>query len=263
MDLGLSGRAIIVTAASRGLGFATARALAREGASLVICARGLDRVTSAAETLARETGVEVVPVAGDVRDDTDVTTMRDVALERFGRIDGLFVNAGGPPLGGFLDFTVSDWRQAARLTLESALSLIYAVVPIMREQGGGAILANTSVSVRYPLDGLILSNSLRLAVVGLVKSLSIELGPYGIRANALAPGWTRTQRVEQLLLARAKAHGTTVEEEATAIAESIPLRRMAEPHEYGRVAAFLLSPAASYVTGVALLVDGGMARAIP
>lgn len=263
MDLGLREKVVIVTAASRGLGFATAQALAGEGARLVLCARGIEGVKAAAKTLIDETGAEVIPVAADVTEDADAIMLRDLAMEHFGRIDGLFVNAGGPPPGGFLDFELSDWRSATRLTFDSALSLIYAVVPIMRRQRDGAILANTSVSVRYPLDGLILSNSLRLAVVGLVKSLSIELGPYGIRANALAPGWTRTQRVRRLLAARAKAHGTTVDEEAAAIAADIPLRRVAEPQEYGRVAAFLLSPAASYVTGVTLLVDGGMARAVP
>jgi 3-oxoacyl-[acyl-carrier protein] reductase len=201
-------------------------------------------------------------MAADVTRSEDIRNLRDATIERFGRIDALYINAGGPPSGGFLDFTPEDWESATTLTVQSAVELAYAVVPVMKAQRAGSILANTSVSVRHPLDNLILSNSLRLAVVGLVKSLSIELGPFNIRANAIAPGWTRTERVDELLEANATRNGTTPEAEAEKTSQQIPLRRIAEPDEYARVAAFLLSPAASYVTGVTLNVDGGRARAV-
>ncbi len=170
------------------------------------------------------------------------------------------MNAGGPPPGQFLDLSPSDWESASRLTLMSAVRLCYAVIPSMRRQGVGSILAITSVSVKQPLRNLVLSNSLRMAVVGLVKTLATELAPCGIRVNSICPGWTRTDRVGKLLRDRARRNDTTVEEEAAAAAQDIPLGRMGTPDEFANAAAFLLSPAASYITGVCLLVDGGLYR---
>lgn len=270
MDLMLQDKVALITASSRGLGYATAKTLAAEGAHVIICSRSQEAVDRAAAQLRRElagpqpraTAVEVLPVAADVTQSDAIERLRDITLERFGRIDALFINAGGPPPGGFMDFKPADWETATQLTIQSAVELAYACIPTMQAQGGGSILANTSVTVRHPLDNLILSNSLRMAVVGLVKSLSIELGPDNIRVNAIAPGWTRTERVDNLLDARAKAHGSTPEQESEQIAASVPLGRIGEPEEYARVAAFLLSPAASYVTGVTLAVDGGMTRAV-
>jgi 3-oxoacyl-[acyl-carrier protein] reductase len=161
-----------------------------------------------------------------------------------------------------LDFQPADWEAAIELTIQSAVRLTYAVAPVMRRQRSGSILYNTSLTVKHPLDNLIVSNSLRMSVVGLMKSLSLELGPNNIRANAIAPGWTRTERVEQLLADRAARNETAPKDEAAQIAVDIPLGRMADPAEFGQVAAFLLSPAAAYVTGVTMLVDGGMARAV-
>jgi 3-oxoacyl-[acyl-carrier protein] reductase len=263
MDLQLKNKVALVTAASRGLGYATAREMAREGADIALCARTQADVEAAAQHISESFGVQVLPHVADVTIPEDIDAMVDATAETFGRIDALFINAGGPPPGGFLDLQPEDWKTASELTVQSAINLAYAVVPLMQANGGGSILANTSVSVRYPLDNLILSNSLRLAVIGLVKSLALELGPDQIRVNAIAPGWTRTERVDQLLENRAQKSGTTPESEAQTIAEELPLRRMAEPEEFGRVASFLLSPAASYITGVTLLVDGGMARAVP
>ncbi len=262
MDLGLKGHIALVTAASRGLGFATARALSREGAKVAICARNRAPLEEAARRIYDETGGEVLPIVADVARPDDVQRLAEVTLAHFGHIDALFINAGGPPAGYFLDLTPEDWEKAAQLTLHSAIRLAYAVVPGMKARGSGSILANTSISVRHPLDGLILSNSLRAAVVALMKSLSIELGPFGIRANAIAPGWTRTERVDSLLQARADRNNTTPDEEMQRITGAIPLHRMASPEEFGRVAAFLLSPAASYISGVTLSVDGGMTRAL-
>ncbi len=262
MDLKLNEKIALVTAASRGLGYATAQVLAQEGAHVTICSRSSDSVDAAAEQLTRETGATVLPVVADVSRAEDVERLVALTVERFGRIDALFINAGGPPTGHFTRLTPEDWQQAMQLTIQSAVRLAYEVVPVMQAQGNGSILANTSVTVQHPLDNLILSNSLRLAVVGLVKSLSIELGPDNIRVNAIAPGWTRTERVDEILRARAEQNTTTPEDEASKVTTDVPLQRMADPVEFGRVAAFLLSSAASYITGVTLLVDGGMARAV-
>ena len=262
MDLNLRGHVALITAASRGLGFATAYQLAAEGADVVLCSRSQASVEAAADRIAQQTGSRTLAIAADVTRSADIEHLRDAALEYFGRIDGLYINAGGPKPGDFLHLTAADWASASALIIQSAVELAYAVVPTMRAQQSGSILANTSITVRQPLDGLILSNSLRLAVVGLVKSLSIELGPYNIRVNAIAPGWTRTERVDQLLLSRAEANHSTPEAEAVKITQEIPLHRIGTSEEYARVAAFLLSPAASYVTGVTLAVDGGLTRAV-
>jgi 3-oxoacyl-[acyl-carrier protein] reductase len=178
-------------------------------------------------------------------------------LEGLGKLDILIINAGGPPPGSFLQLGPKDWEAAVRLTLLSAVYLCYAVVPHMIERGGGSIVATQSISVRQPLDNLILSNSLRMAVIGLMKSLANELGPKGIRVNSINPGWTRTERVDELLADRAAQNKTTAAEEAARITHDIPLGRMGAVEEYGRAVAWLASPAASYIHGHALSFDGG------
>lgn len=262
MDLGLQGKVAVVTAASRGLGRAVAAELAREGARVVICARKEGPLGEAAEAIRTATGAEVLAVPADVATPEGVDALVKATLDHFGRIDILVTNAGGPPPGRFLEFTPADWEAAVQLTLMSVVRLCYAAVPTMRAQRSGSIVAMTSVSVKQPLPNLILSNSLRLAVVGLVKTLSDELAPDGIRVNAVCPGWTRTERVEQLLRDRAARNGTTVEEEEANITAAIPLGRMATPEEFARAVAFLASPAASYITGISLLVDGGLYRGV-
>jgi 3-oxoacyl-[acyl-carrier protein] reductase len=262
MDLGLRGKVALVTAASRGLGAATAEAFAREGARLAICARGRRTLVATSSRIAGETGAEVMAVTADVSEADDIKRLVATTVERFGRIDVLVTNAGGPPSGGFFDIDLADWERATQLTLMSVVRLCYAVLPVMRRAGGGSILAITSLSVKQPLENLILSNSLRLGVTGLVKSLSNELGAEGIRVNAVCPGWTRTERVDELLQARAEKSGLTPEEEAAKVIASSPLGRMAQPDEVARAAVFLASPAASYITGVSLLVDGGQTKGI-
>lgn len=262
MDLGLRDQVALVTAASKGLGRAVALRMAQEGAHVVLCARGEAHLAATAAEIEATTGRQVLPLPADVSDQEAVDALVQATVERFGRVDFLVINAGGPPPGQFLDLTPENWEAAARLTLMSAVRLCYAVVPVMKEQGEGSILAMTSVSVKQPLPNLILSNSLRLGVIGLVKTLADELAPFGIRVNSICPGWTRTARVEQLLRDRAGRNGTTLDEEAAKITAAIPLGRMGTPEELAAVAAFLVSPAASYVTGVSLLVDGGMHRGV-
>jgi len=262
MDLGLQGKVAMVTAASRGLGRAVAAELAREGARLVICARQEGPLEAAAQAIREATGADVVAVPADVTDPAGVERVVEAARARFGHIDILVTNAGGPPPGRFLELAPADWEAAVQLTLMSVVRLCYAVVPTMRAQRSGSIVAMTSVSVKQPLPNLILSNSLRMAVVGLVKTLSDELAPDGIRVNAVCPGWTRTERVVQLLQDRAARNGTTVDAEEAKITAAIPLGRMATPEEVARAVTFLASPAASYITGISLLVDGGLYRGV-
>jgi 3-oxoacyl-[acyl-carrier protein] reductase len=204
----------------------------------------------------------MIALRADLSNAEDIRALVETTRERLGRIDILVTNAGGPPPGQFLDLTPEDWETATRLTIMSAVRLCYAAVPIMQEQAEGSILAITSVSVKQPLPGLVLSNSLRLSIIGLIKTLADELGPLGIRVNGICPGWTRTDRVDQLLRDRAQRHVSTPEEEAARIAIDIPMGRMGTPEEFATAAAFLVSPAASYITGVSLLVDGGMYRGV-
>lgn len=260
MNLGLHDKIALVTAASRGLGKAVALRLAQEGAHVAICARDEGKLVEAAAEIETKTGCQALALPADISDPAAADALVKATVERFGRLDALVTNAGGPPPGQFLDFTPADWETAIQLTLMSAVRLCYAAAPVMKEQGEGSILAMTSITVKQPLPNLILSNSLRLGVIGLVKTLADELAPFGVRVNSICPGWTRTARVEQLLRDRAERNGTTPEEEAAKIAAAIPLGRMGTPEEFATAAAFLVSPAASYITGVSLLVDGGMYR---
>ena len=260
MDLQLNGKVALVTAASRGLGRAVALRLAQEGAETVICARSSDALFRTAAEIHSATQRECLAIQTDVTRDSDIRALVRQTLAHMGRIDILVTNAGGPPPGGFLDVPLVAWASASELTLMSVVRLCNAVVPAMIDQHAGSILAVTSISVMQPVHGLVLSTSMRLGVVGLIKTLATELAPYGIRANVIAPGWTKTGRVSQLLEARAAKNGTTVQEESRQIISDIPLGRMASPSEFAAAAAYLVSPAASYVTGVVLPVDGGAHR---
>ena len=256
MDLGLKDQVVLVTAASRGLGKAAAMTMAEEGAKISICARG-EELETTAEEIRSQTGSEVLAIRADLTKASDVKAAAGGTLDRFGRIDILIVNAGGPPPGDFLSLTTEDWEKAVPLTLLSAVRLCYAVVPHMVEQGSGSIVATESYSTKQPIESLVLSNSLRLAVLGLMKTLANELGPKGIRVNSINPSWTWTERVRELMEDRAQRNGTTVEEEMTKATAEIPLGRMGTTEEYGKAIAWLASPAASFIHGHALMFDGG------
>jgi 3-oxoacyl-[acyl-carrier protein] reductase len=259
MDLGLKGKTALVTAASKGLGKAAALALAREGAAVAISARS-ELIDSAAEEIRHETGARVLPLRGDLTQAASVQDVVDRTLKGLGSIDILIVNAGGPPPGGFLALKPEDWESAFQLTVMSAVRLCYAVVPQMLERGSGSIVATQSYTVKLPMANLILSNALRMAVIGLMKSLADELGPKGIRVNTINPAWTSTERVDQLMADRARRAGSTPEAEAAKVVMEVPLGRMATVEEYGRTIAWLASPAASFIHGHALLFDGGAVR---
>jgi 3-oxoacyl-[acyl-carrier protein] reductase len=260
MDLGLKDKVALVTAASKGLGKAAARAFAQEGAHLVMNARS-EALEVAAQEIRQETGTRVLPVRGDVTQQTDIDALVKATLDEYGKIDILFINAGGPPPGTFLSLTPDDWEAACNLTLMSAVRLCYAVVPHMLERGEGSIVTTQSVTVKQPLDNLILSNALRMAVIGMIKSLANELGPQGIRVNSINPAWTWTERVEQLITDRSSRSGVSLEAESAKITTAIPLQRMGTLEEFGQAVAWLASPAASFIHGHALMFDGGMVKA--
>lgn len=262
MDLGLQGKVAMVAASSKGLGRAVATSLAREGASVSICARGEDELEAAANEISDATGSSVLAVPTDVskRDEIDRWVERTVA--ELGPPLIAVTNAGGPPPGNFFDLHEEQWRAAYDLTLMSAVHLAYKTVPYMREAGWGRIITITSISVKMPLDNLMLSNAIRMAVIGLTKSLSNELASEGITVNSVLPGWTLTERVEQLLQARADRDNISVEEAAAGITRNIPAGRMGDPQDFGDVVTFLASEQAGFINGVALQVDGGYYSAV-
>lgn len=259
MDLGLKDKVALVTAASRGLGRAAALQFAREDARVVMCSRS-EAIHAAAGDIRRLTGGEVLGVQADLTLAQDIEHLVEASLGQSGRIDILILNASGPPPGSFLTLKPEDWEKAFQLTVMSAVRLCYAVLPHMIERGSGSIVATESFSVKQPIDNLVLSNSLRMAVIGLMRSLANEVGPKGIRVNSINPGWTKTERVEALLLDRAQRNGTSPEAEAGKITAEIPLGRMASVEEYARAIVWLASAAASYVHGQAIFVDGGIVK---
>lgn len=262
MDLQLSGKRAVVTGASRGLGYAVALGLAQEGVDLIINSRNRQKSEEAAKNLAREGGVKAGAVAGDITDPLFPAHLIEQAVTQLGGLDLLVTNAGGPPPGKFEDFDDANWQRAIDMSFMSHVRLIRAALPYLRNSGSPSVLTITSYSVKQPVPNLILSNSIRAATVGLTKSLALELGHDRIRFNSILPGWTETERVEELMSARARQKGTTIEDEIAAQAQDSPLGRMGQPHEFANVAVFLLSPAASYVTGVMMTVDGGMYKGI-
>lgn len=259
MDLGLSGKSALVAASSDGLGLAAAEVLVAEGANVAICGRSPERLASALAKL-RAAAANERQVAGfqaDITDPASSEALLRQTVERFGGLDILITNAGGPPAGAFDSVTMETFEQAMQLTLLSAARLIKLSLPYLRQSRAGSILTITSISTKQPISGLLMSNVYRPAVVGLTKSLSQELGPEGIRVNSILPGWTATDRVVEIFEYRSEQNGTTVDTERAAVTDGIPLGRMAEPAEFGRVAAFLVSPAAGYMTGAMVPVDGG------
>lgn len=262
MDLGLKGKVAFVAAASRGLGRTVAEELAAEGASLVLCARHAETITSASEQIAKTSGASVLPVVADVTNVEDVTRAVREGIEKFGRIDILVTNAGGPPPGKFENLTSAMWENAARLTLNSVLELTRAVLPGMKERGWGRILNITSIAVKQPVDNLMLSNSLRAAVTGFARTLANEVAANGITVNNIMPGYTRTERVEELAQAAAEREGISVQDAFSRWENEIPMRRLGEPREFAALAAFLVSERASYITGSSIAVDGGWIRSL-
>jgi 3-oxoacyl-[acyl-carrier protein] reductase len=258
MDLQLSGKRALVAGASRGLGYAIAQGLAREGASVAINGRSAEKLTAAAESLPLQPGAKSAGLKADVTDPEAALYLVSQTVEILGGLDLLVTNSGGPPPGRFEIFDDATWQRAIELSLMSHVRLIRAALPFLRQSAAASVLTITSYSVKQPIPNLVLSNSVRAATVGLTKSLALELGAEGIRFNSILPAWTETERVYELMAARANASGSTIEEEIRKQAKDSPLGRMGRPEEFANAAVFLLSPASSYITGVMLSVDGGM-----
>jgi 3-oxoacyl-[acyl-carrier protein] reductase len=262
MDLGLRGKVALVAAASKGLGRAIAEELAAEGASVVMCARGKEALDEAVESIRAAHGADVIGIAADVSRPEDVSRVAAAAIERFSRVDILVTNAGGPPSAMFESITPAMWDDAVRVTLLSAVNLCREVVPGMRERKWGRIINVTSITVRQPVEGLMLSNSLRAGVTGFAKTLSNEVAADGITVNCILPGHTRTQRAIDLTKANAARQGIPAEEVVKKREAEIPMRRMGEPREFAALAVFLASERASYITGTSIQVDGGWIKGL-
>ena len=262
MDLGLKGKIAMVAGASRGLGFAIARELAREGARVSVASREAGAAESAAQKIREEFGTEALASACDVRSTEALAAWHRATIEKFGGLDLLVTNSGGPPAGNFENFDAAAWQNAFELLVLSAIRLARLAVPSMTERGGGSILMLTSVSVKEPVPNLILSNVIRPATAALAKSLANELAARRIRVNQILPGRIATDRLKELDGFASKKAGISLEDQQRRVTSSIPLARYGDPLEFARVAAFLLSDAASYITGATLQVDGGMTRSV-
>jgi len=262
MDFGLKGKVALVAAASRGLGRAVAEEFAAEGAALVLCSRNAQTIKQTANEIAEATGADVLALAADVSQVEDVVRLVQSGIERFGRIDILVTNAGGPPAGPFESFSLEHWETATRLTLFSAIELARNVLPGMKERRWGRILNITSIAVKQPVENLILSNSLRAAVTGFARTLANEVASFGITVNNIMPGYTRTERVEELSRMMAAKEGISPADFVARWEKEIPMRRLGEPREFAALAAFLVSERAGYITGTSVPVDGGWIRAL-
>ena len=262
MDLQLKDKRAFVAGSSRGLGYATALFLAREGCQVVLNSRDQEKVKAAAEVIAMGTGTPAYSVAGDVSELAAAETVIGAAVESLGGLDILITNAGGPPAGSFEVFDEETWQKAVDTSFFSHVRLIRAALPHLRKSEAPSVLSMTSFTVKQPAQNLVLSNSIRAATIGLTKSLAVELGKDGIRFNSILPGWTFTERVQHLMEFRAENNKTTVEEEIAKQITDIPLGRMAQPEEIARVIVFLVSPAASYINGSMISVDGGLVKGL-
>jgi 3-oxoacyl-[acyl-carrier protein] reductase len=262
METGLRDRVAIVAGSSQGIGRATAMAFAAEGAHLALCARGADGLKGVAEEASSRFGVRVLTGAFDVADDKAVRSFAARTHEHFGRLDVCVTNAGGPPPKPFLSTTMEDWERAWQLNLRSIVSFAQAVLPHMQQQKWGRIVTITSVTVKQPIPELVLSNSVRAGVMGLVRSLAGQFGRDGITINNVGPGFTATERAMEVIAIRAEKLGVTLQVAERKLCDDIPIGRMATPEEVGETIVWLASERAANITGQTILVDGGTYRGL-
>ena len=263
MDLGLQDKVALVMAASKGLGRACAAALAAEGARVAIGARGTQALEKTAQEIQKATGSRVLAVPTDVTRAEDVEAIVAATVREFGRLDILVNNAGGPPAGNFASFGDAQWQAAFELNLLSTVRLVRLVLPHMRKTGSGRIITIVSTSVKQPIDGLLLSNAIRSGVVGLAKTLSVELAPDNITVNNVCPGRILTDRLRQIYHIDERAQqGVSEETVFKEMAQEIPMGRVGKPEELGALVTFLASQQAAYITGTTIQVDGGLVRSL-
>jgi 3-oxoacyl-[acyl-carrier protein] reductase len=262
MELGLSGKVAVVAASSQGLGRAIAHELAAEGASVVMCARGEARLRAAAEEVASATGARVMPVVADVSKPADIARLAESVRAALGHVDVVVTNSGGPAPGTFEGTRPEVWQAAFEVVLMSAVEMIRAFLPGMKERRFGRVLNVTSITVKQPVENLLLSNALRAAVTGMARTLANEVAPFGITVNNLLPGYTRTERLTELAEATAAREGTPPADFYARLEREIPARRLGEPRELAALAAFLASERSGYITGQSVAVDGGWIRSV-
>jgi 3-oxoacyl-[acyl-carrier protein] reductase len=260
MDLQLQNKIILVTGASKGLGFACAKILTEEGAKVIISSRSKKNLEYAADKIESEVGIKPDWILADVSKSEDIASLKTNIVKKYGIIDGIVINAGGPPTGATLDMTEDQWESALETNFLSVVRLSKAFTPLMLEKKYGRIVAITSVSAKQPLNNLVLSNSARLAVVGFLKTLANEVGMDNVLVNVVMPGTTNTERLQKVIQGWAKAENKTVDEIIKARTSQIPLGRFGEPEELGSFVAFLISGRNTYITGQVIPVDGGFIK---
>jgi 3-oxoacyl-[acyl-carrier protein] reductase len=262
MDLGLRGKVALIGGSSRGLGRAAAEELAAEGAAVVVCARNAAAIDDAARAIATSAGVQTLGIACDLSVPGEAERVVAEAMAALGQVDVLVTNTGGPPAGRFEEHDAAVWRGAVAQLFESVVALTRAVLPGMKARGWGRIINVTSIAVKQPVDDLILSNSARAAVTGFARTLANEVATAGITVNNVMPGYTRTDRLEELALRAATTRGLDPADAYSAWNDEIPMRRLGEPSEFAALVAFLASERASYITGTSIPVDGGWIRSL-
>lgn len=262
MDLNLKQKVVFIAGSSRGLGYAIAKQLLEEDAIVIINGRDSQKLEESLSKLSNSNSGTIFAFPGDVTDAAFSTNLKDYLSDKFGRLDILITNAGGPSPSNFESIDDEAWNKAFNLSFLSHVRLIRALLPLLKESPIANVLTITSYSAKQPIPNLILSNAIRAATIGLTKTLAMELGDSGIRFNSILPGWTMTERVNDLMETRAKLNGTSIEEEIKKQSQESPLGRMADPQEFANVAVFLVSPRASYLTGNMISVDGGMVKGI-
>ena len=261
MDLKLKGLSALVTGASRGLGFATALGLVKEGVRVAISSRSAENIEAAAQKISTQTGVQVVGLNGDMTDPEMPEKLVAGIVEKFDGLDILITNAGGPPPGAFESFDEETWQKAVDISFLGHVRLIRAALPHMQATNWGRIINITSLSVKEPVDNLLLSNSIRASVHGLAKTLASQIAKDGITVNNVMPGYIQTDRIDQLAAVRAEQSGTTAEAIIADMGASVPVGRIGQPKEFGALVAFLASEKAGYINGASIPIDGSIIKA--